>query len=191
MNPVRFAIKGRESISAYHEAGHVVACYVLGREMITVRIVPDHVIGEALTILAELPPLEPGPHFGLITERRLRRDIVISEAGGAAERRFLQDPGISADTLKRSEKDRKLSLDLASKLLNSSNEVEYTRFVETEFVRKAERLVEKYWPAIVRVAKVLMERTEMTSAQIDEILADFPHGARPEGEPSFSTEQVT
>jgi hypothetical protein len=75
--------------TAHHEAGHAVACIVLGRAFVRVTIMPE---GDSLGHIRKTPPpksLQPDIETGPRERRWIEREALIALAGPAAEARFL------------------------------------------------------------------------------------------------------
>ena len=74
--------------SAYHEAGHAVACYLLGRRFKRVTIVPDHE-SHGKVFPHRLRNFHPDTSTTLRTRQRIETEITILFAGGLTEAKLL------------------------------------------------------------------------------------------------------
>jgi len=159
------AAGARERATAYHEAGHAVACYYLGVKAKSATIVPDKDQGILGHVRHEDMFRGLNPEIDLSGRARLQmeRSIIISLAGMAAQRRYDRKSwrhyhGAS---------DFRAASDLASRIGGDSDGTnQFLRWLEL----RTDRLVESRWQNIERVARALLERKTMASSEIVEII---------------------
>ncbi len=147
---------------AIHEAGHVVACLVLRRRLLSVSIgtASQH---RGLTRCGQHPNLDPRRRAGRSRIRRnIRREIIIAWSGLVAEeiatgRRDLaglEDDARMVDRLlRRLEPDPAVRIILGRKLLN-----------------EAIQLISDHWQAVAAMAKVLTEERTMSRRRCMELI---------------------
>lgn len=159
----------RKQRTAYHEAGHAVACFVLDRTFGSVTVVPSgHYLGFVSEVDAVIAP-QPG-----VVDIH---DVIIDLAGNAAERRFAgrgsswarADHNHALDRLRGVASDGHSYLHDDSPLVAS-----ILRGAE----KATEQLVEDYWTAIVALAEALMQRDTMTYFEVAEIYREAAHANR-------------
>jgi ATP-dependent Zn protease len=154
----------REWDTAYHEAGHAVAAFILdlriGRNGVTV--VPDKIkqtlgMAHVLMQLQENPDVPVSPR----THVRIEKHAVMWMAGDAAEKKFR--PG-------RHYGGRKDLQDAADLLgyISGSNEITEARLKVAKL--EAHSLVELRWREITAVANALVERKTLTAEQVHEVI---------------------
>jgi hypothetical protein len=157
------AAGARERATAYHEAGHAVACYYLGVKVKSATIVPDkdqrgHVRHEAM-----FRGLNPEIDLSGRARLQMERSIIIGLAGMAAQRRYDRKSwrhyhGAS---------DFRVVVDLAFRIGGDSDGTnQFLRWLEL----CTDRLVESRWQDIERVARALLERKIMAGSEIDEVI---------------------
>ena len=125
--------------TAYHEAGHAVAAIVEKRYLRLVTIVPTKdSVGLCST-------------SGLQSQRRFESEIIVSLAGPIAEKHFC------GNNLANSEHDHKMTLELASHLVDSEEELNaYLNLLKI----RIEGLVHRHYRQIAALASALItERT--------------------------------
>jgi Peptidase family M41 len=147
---------------AYHEAGHAVACVVHHVRVRKATIVPD------AEVLGHVSHANPYGGVRLDVENssrrarfRVERDILISLAGDAAERKFCNRRRFGAG----SDYDR--AVDAASYLCSSAEATEaYVNWLAVT----ASDWAEGHWPAIEKVAKALLQHKTLTGARVRELV---------------------
>src|SRR3954471_6910286 len=142
--------------TAFHEAGHAVAAYVLGRPIKHATIVPEQwKLGHVRLGGRHHAQRLETTTVGVQARFRLECDVIGAFAGPEAERRATgrannvgarSDHGYAAD----------VALALAGGDEKEANA--YIRWVR----RRAERLIEQYWTQVEAVAALLMERRTVT-----------------------------
>jgi hypothetical protein len=162
---------------AYHEAGHVVAAlaYRRGIRRQGATIVPDaEGAGGSVSMLKHIPgdPSVSGSYRGgdLLTGRmrlRIEEDVMVSLAGGIAQREFR--PASVRSYHGRS--DRKAANDLLLYVVRNERELRaYWRLltIRTEnFVRLPFR-----WMQIEAIAKALMEKNTLGPTELKQVYVD-------------------
>jgi ATP-dependent Zn protease len=135
---------------ALHEAGHAVACVVLGRRLRFVELRQTKDGPRGRVVCGQHPALDPRRARNRTRVRRMvEREIMIAWAGLAAEelfyRRDLRGIDDDAETivglLRRLERDKALREDLGARLLGA-----------------ARRMLREHRRDVERVARVLAER---------------------------------
>lgn len=146
--------------TAYHEAGHAVADYVLGREVKHVTINPDEEKG-TLGHCAGAPPTEDEhPEYGLTHEAGgWVRDMLVSlQAGGLAEEKHCgecDEAGCGQDN--------EAAVSLAFSIAGSEEDAQ--AHLDTAH-SQATVLIEKAWPAVEAVAAALLERKHLEGPEV-------------------------
>jgi ATP-dependent Zn protease len=146
----------RRSI-AYHEAGHAVVAYRLGIEVEHVTIVPDH-DSRGHFVHADL---FCAPGCGS-DRANLERAIKISLAGPLAQARLLR----RLDRRRGGRQDYDCASGLARYLAGSAGEREFLRYQE----RRTHALVDHFWNEIELVAQALIERDQLSGAEVKDII---------------------
>jgi ATP-dependent Zn protease len=140
-------------ITAYHEAGHAVACCVFKHEFKTVSIIPGEGFQGILNgsgIPEDFNIDNPGPE-----EKKLAwEQIIISLAGTASEYRFTGE-----DNWGGSMRDRRKAYAFAALL---------DRRVE-DFYETAREFISSNWKKVEAVAQALLERHTLSAQQVKEI----------------------
>jgi hypothetical protein len=159
-----FTVSARPKISetAFHEAAHAVIAHHLGREVVSISVVPstssDGKALPALTVFAPWPET-------LSKQIRGEREIIISYAGGIAQERYTSDE-IAAD--RAAESDRIQAIGEAKYLWPNVEEA-------SEQLRRllddTRWLVDRYWAEIERVANALLSRDTLTGAEFAKLLS--------------------
>ena len=152
--------------TAYHEAGHAMAGYALGRPLKTVTIVPteDKLGHVRFGGRSNVPRLEM-QFLGPQARHRVEQDLVVTLAGGAAERRLMGRANYIGARY-----DHAFVADVALTFAQG-NEREADAYVRWLTCR-SDRLVEQWWPQIQRLADSLMEVRTVTVSDIDALFAD-------------------
>ena len=149
----------RRSI-AYHEAGHAVVAHRLGVEVEHVTIVPDHTSRGHIT---------HGDLFcthGRGSDRaNLERAIAICLAGPLAQAWLLRR---YSERRCGGRQDYDCASGLARYLAGSAGEREFLRCQE----RRTHALVEQYWNEIELVARALLERDQLSGAEVKHIIEE-------------------
>ena len=159
------AARAREKATAYHEAGHAVACYYLGVKVKSATVVPDKGQGTHGHVRHEDMYRGLDPEIDLSGRARLRmeRSIIISLAGAAAQRRYSRqswrhDHGAS---------DFRAAANLALRIGGDDDGADrFLRWLEL----RTDRLVQNHWQDIERVARALLERKTMNGGEIVKII---------------------
>jgi hypothetical protein len=153
--------------TAHHEAGHAVACVVLGIEIVDCWIdcdggrvnhrYPVHIIVGGHDVTED--------NYDANVENAYRQSIVIALAGEAAQ--LLYDPqSIGAY-------ERGLAMDRAEiqRLLGCIKPPADRDAILAECKVRANNLVKAHWPQVVKLATVLIERRSISGQEIAVLLA--------------------
>jgi hypothetical protein len=155
--------------TAYHEAGHAVAAMAYGKGIRRqgATIVPDAERAAGSVYMLKHVPGDPS--VDLLTGRmrlRIEEDVIVSLAGGVAQREFRA----SSIRSYHGRSDREAAIDLLSYITGDERELKaYWRLlvVRTEnFVRNAPR-----WMQIEAVAKALMEKKTLDRRELRQVYA--------------------
>jgi ATP-dependent Zn protease len=147
----------RRSI-AYHEAGHAVVAHRLGVEVEHVTIVPDH------TSRGHFVHDDLFCARGLGSDRaNLERAIAICLAGPLAQAWLLRR---YSERRCDGRQDYDCASGLARYLAGAAGEREFLRYQE----RRTHALVERYWNEIELVAQALIERDQLSGAEVKDII---------------------
>ncbi len=148
---------------AYHEAGHVVACVVLGFKLVKVELLPA---GNGRFV---------GEWWPSKTRQRIEDEIVLTYAGPAAQRIFYGRPVRVAATFSVTicggrragawdESDGSWILLLAWRATKA--EPAATAELCRRLDARAHRLVVASWPAVELVARELVSRRELSGDEV-------------------------
>lgn len=144
--------------TAYHEAGHAVAAFVLGVPLKSVCIVPDPKAGNAGHVsLGRCRSVDAMHKLG-----------IVAVAGEAAQRRY------NPRSVRRHHGggDRQAVVDFA--LDRTGGSEEQATLLARLWELQARDLVESRWDAVQLVAKALFKRNTLDAAQIRMILFRIP-----------------
>jgi hypothetical protein len=159
------AARAREKATAYHEAGHAVACYCLGVKVKSATVVPDKDQGTHGHARHEnmFRGLDPEIDLSGRVRLQMERKIIISLAGVAAQRRYSRQSWRSH----HGRSDFRAAADLALRIGGDGDGANrFLRWLELQ----TDRLVENRWQDIERVARALLERRILTGSEIVEII---------------------
>ena len=154
--------KRQESAIAYHEAGHAVACRFMGVKVKSATIVPkkDEYQG-CVQHESMFRGLRPDIELSGRARLQIERNIIISLAGAAAQRRHNKKSWRSY----HSSSDFRSAANLASHVCDSKANINaFLRWLEV----RTDELIAAQWPAVHRIAEVLLERKTVPG---DEIVA--------------------
>lgn len=153
--------------TAYHEAGHGVACVVQGLTVNKLSIVPDDgTLGHCLH------PSMFGYEVGTNRERRsIARDVIlVSYAGWAAEVKFHP----AAERF-RSRSDDEAAFETSREFgvfprrLSCVGNEHHWAYLE-RLRGEARRLIDRRWPAVVALAEVLFKRKTLNGIAVGRIV---------------------
>jgi hypothetical protein len=171
------ATRGRKTTleaTAYHEAGHAVVSFGVGRGVRRVTIIPD---GDSLGHITNhgLPAFHPDYKTDGATRRRVEQCVMISLAGAIAEARFKghrRRLGDGADLAQ--------VFDLASYMVGETEELNaYVRWLWL----RTRNLLEVHWPVVEHFAAELLARRHLTGREARAVwLAGLLEPAEPSGE---------
>lgn len=156
-------LKQELEATAYHEAGHAVITRRLGYTVHSVTIKPgDDYQGLAVSDspLFGRDPTLGGPESG--TDERMQHRVIAALAGSVAERRF--NPEIF--DIENSSDDYEVVFDTCLRL---GGDGDGASKVGEELYQKTEALVSEHWLEIDRVARALLDRTELSGDDIERI----------------------
>ena len=166
-------------MAAHHEAGHAVACVVLGVPFQKVRLDRNGLGGGAVVANVEQMKIRRRALQRKESDhKRIRRDIITVIAGPAAQERFNKIHGRSRhDPIKdpACENDWKLALLLATAIANPVKvDEQYTEAIPiaVSCVPVAQRLVAKHWFSVQAVARALLDRGQVSQAEVRQNVFD-------------------
>ena len=139
-------MKERER-TAYHEAGHHVACIALRRRIRSVTIVPDEdTLGRSLQ--GSLGRFQPDTDWDKQTQAKLEREIIILLAGAEAVKRAAGGLGRLSDY----QSDFGQAADLALSAVGDDQANEYLERLS----ERTKKLLREWWPSVVALASALL-----------------------------------
>jgi hypothetical protein len=142
--------------TAYHEAGHAVAAYLLGRRIKFAT--HEHPVGGCV----ELSDLAPNQ------SKRREKDVIVALAGTAAERRFRGGKHNRDGSESDFQAARDLVHDIATRRGEDPATVQRDRLQVALDAAKA--IPETHWTAITALAKALVVRRTMSGAAVRRLL---------------------
>jgi ATP-dependent Zn protease len=161
-----------EQATAYHEAGHAVAHYLLRRagRLREVTIVPDAQRGTPGRAPRWTDPydLDDGPWSDLV-KVRLQHEAMVLLAGGIAERRFAGRTD-QADTQSDYEKAAELALAISGSEHAADAFLDWLGTV-------TEDLVADRWPAVEAIAAALLQQRTLSAHDVDQLVTEALTGA--------------
>jgi hypothetical protein len=158
-------VVSREAATAYHEAGHAVACYFMHVKVRSATVISDKDQGSLGHVRHENMFRGLNPEVDLSGRVRLQieREIIISVAGAAAQRRFSKRSWRQY----HGSSDFRSASDLALRI--GGDGAGATAFLHW-LQLCADRLVETRWRNIECVARALMKRKTMTGEEIVDVI---------------------
>jgi hypothetical protein len=146
--------------TAYHEAGHAVMACVLQRYPQSVSIVPDGKGAVGITVFENDAPEGGWRYFDRSAEKcqYIRMRVLIEVSGTIAH--DLKYPGRAHDM--GDETDARPARDLVGENVSWEEHESYLHNAECE----AAVLLKKYWSTVERVALALLERKELSRAEL-------------------------
>jgi hypothetical protein len=142
--------------TAYHEAGHAVACFMMNVKMKSATIIPDKESDTAGHVDHENMFRGLNPEVELTGRARLQieRSIIICLAGFAAQRRYNKRSWRNY----HGQSDFTYAVNLASYVDGDAKGAsQFLKWVQF----RAERLVERHWTEVRRVAQALLKHKVM------------------------------
>jgi hypothetical protein len=142
--------------TAYHEAGHAVVAFEVGRGVQLVTIIPEG-DAEGRVRKYRLRGFHPDYETDGRTTRRLEQEIMISLAGGLAEARYKGHRRRLGD-----EKDLSHALDMASYVTGEPEECE--AYIHWLYLR-TRNLLEVRWGIVEQFASELLARRRLSGRE--------------------------
>jgi hypothetical protein len=177
MSKARVARPAALECTAYHEAGHAVACFALKRRLLTISIVEDKKecrLGEVRmgALPRWVPQLDEGANLNYRARLWLEREAMILFAGGIAERKFRgRHDHVGAHH------DRHRALDYVDCLCGSTRESEaYVAWLYERTVNLLDHPL--HWPMVECLARELLAEQELRGRKLREAIARAQDGAR-------------
>lgn len=154
--------------TAYHEAGHAVAAFLMRRRVLSVTIVPDEDAGSlGHNRYGVLPNIHPDYEIDSRTVRVIEREIVVSLAGWAAEARL--DASARREASYLGDDDWHKAYDLATYVTGSPEEME--AYVNWLWVRAKYMIaLPPQWAAVKGLASDLLERRRIGGRRVREVI---------------------
>jgi hypothetical protein len=174
------------TITAYHEAGHAVAAIILGRPFKTVNIIGNEQWGGLIAYKAMPKKIRELDHSDARVIQIIERNIIVTFAGGIAQRRYAPDSPWRRDmghryvltpALYYSDQvigPKRISRPFAdSDLAHIDDYLAYmgkhcgvARAYRASLRARTEELVEAHWPEIQRVARALLKQKTMGEGEV-------------------------
>jgi ATP-dependent Zn protease len=151
--------------TAYHEAGHAVACYFIGVKVRSATIVADKDQGFLGYVRHEnmFRGLRPDIELSDRARLQIERRIIMSLAGFSAQRRFNKKSWRSY----HGRSDFRFAVDLASHIVfDGAGMTAFLNWLQY----RSDALIKLRWPEVARVARALLESKTMTGAEIVEVI---------------------
>ena len=147
--------------TAYHEAGHAVASFVLHVRFDSVHIIPSLARYSLGRICKEPESIRPDR----INQRELESRVIVSLAGMAAEARYTGKANWKFGT-----DDFNFAFDVIAKLTHLADE-DLPSYIEYLWVR-AQNLLRRpgHWQSVQAVAEALLRENELTYAEVCSIV---------------------
>ena len=158
----------RDAATAYHEAGHAVASWCLGRRVCSATIVPDDDSAGRVKNEREKPSTAFAVECGdpwHPSRFRAEKRVMIVQAGEVAQRRY------NPRSVRRyhSQSDLNKSLDTLLSCNPYEEEPDVTHHYQ--LLRKwTASLIERHWHLVEAVAKALLERRTLSGTQILDVI---------------------
>jgi ATP-dependent Zn protease len=152
---------------AYHEAGHAVIAWVLGRRFKYVTIIPELEDGSLGHVMYGNLSKNFNPEIDEYdkTRRILEKEILLSFAGVLAGKKFK-----GRHNFVGARSDRDIAFDYAIRICNSNIE-ETKKYVDWLWVR-CRNMVDSNWEDIQTVARALMENKRLTYKEVGKVIRD-------------------
>lgn len=155
------ALPRRKDHTAYHEAGHAVAAYVLGRDFFSVSITSEGNSAGRCYFAARPETFDPW-NRDPATRSRLEIEVITDLAGGIAER-----IATGFDNLQGMASDVYAAMDTA--IYVTSNETQRLAYLERAEAR-AESILRQHWGAVQALADALLRLGEIEFPQARAII---------------------
>ncbi len=166
-------VSGRAKATAYHEAGHVVIATYLSMPVHTATIVPDKKGRTHGHVQHDLPlrrtSKEEVYELTLKARDRMERQIVVSLAGAAAQRRYSRRSYRRGHSGSDDETAVGLALRIAGVEDGATLLLKYLGW-------RAEQMVRNHWRDVERVALALLEKQTLNASDIRALMQ--PQGGR-------------
>jgi len=152
------SVKADLRATAYHEAAHAVAFFVLGMSPTRATIVPtDETAGSASHAAFSLGHLDVD-EITPTRRDRIERKIIAALAGAVAEERLA-----GCDCSATARQDHASAADLALRVCGGQRET--NAYLAWLYIR-TEMLIERRWPAIEALAAILLERRTLHKREL-------------------------
>jgi ATP-dependent Zn protease len=169
---IEVAAEELEKVTAYHEAGHMIAAWELGLTVTRATIVPDP--EEDYEGLVGIPVEERVRHADWVEEEYLNAHLVTYYAGIATEEIYTNMPMSNAEVrveLKTYGSDySKVSNFIAT--IAGPNEAKQVEVHENAKLQ-ARKLIRRRWRRVSKIADVLLERKTLDEGECREILEQY------------------
>jgi hypothetical protein len=165
--------------TAYHEAGHAVAMYLLGRRFSKISILPDEDSEGRVTLPDSYwEPFGPDSIYAGATKDRILTEVMIGLAGQVA----VYNLTARQDYARMGSVDDLWGADLLARWVCSSHG-ETDAYLDRLRIRTRNLLLRRaHWAAVEALAKALLEQEEMGYRKASEIISDAIKGqSRNEG----------
>lgn len=155
------ASPGRSAHTAYHEAGHAVTGYVLGRYFLSVSITSEGNSAGRCYFAPRPETFDPW-NRDPATRRRLEIEVITDLAGGIAER-----IATGFDNLEGMASDVYSAIDTTTYM--TGNEAQRLAYLERAEAR-AESILRQHWGAVQALAEALLRLGELEYFQAQAII---------------------
>ena len=149
--------------TAYHEAGHAVACYFTGVKCKSASIVPGKGYGGRVLHVSSLRGARPDIELSGRARLQIERTIMICLAGCSAQRRFSKRSWRSY----HGATDFQEAGDLA---LYVCGDGEGTQLFLKWLQHRTDALIELRWSSVTRIAKALLKNKTLTGEEISKLI---------------------
>ena len=156
--------KDELTCTAYHEAGHAVVAYLLGRRLKRVSIVPNS-DAETLGHCQRVPHRNFHPdRIGTKFDGRMVDEMVASIAGPMAEEKFS-----GRRHTQGAQKDYQMAEDLVAYVTPSFEEGrDFYKWVRG----RTKRMLDTRWPQVTAVAEALLEKQELAGDKVLKVIGE-------------------
>ena len=158
----------RIEATAYHEAGHLVMCHLVGVSIVNVSITENDSSYGRTRHMGFMEPFDPelieAPRTNLESRKKIEDVMLICFAGHIAEHLLT-----GRNNWKGSEEDRSKATKLASYITSSKKETSTYRAWLWE---RATNMIRRraHWELVEALARRLLEKNDLTYAEVMEVL---------------------